>query len=191
MNALANEQDVSSLSASLSAMHVCVFGCLEGGNLTATPALWSGRRFGQRLQQMEAILMKGVKGLDERASLALSRKADFAWVQRLQDRLELLLADRNEARRATSPMAAGVRGQQCLSCNGPVRRRPGPWLACRTRACMPSRPPLTQGDCSTPVGRRKRAQGSERVRVGMFAGVCVILCACWGHETYMQKRTGC
>jgi len=86
-------------------------------------------RFGQRLQQMEAILMKGVKGLDERASLALSRKADFAWVQRLQDRLELLLADRNEARRATSPMAAGVRGQQCLSCNGPVRSAHDEWVS--------------------------------------------------------------
>jgi len=78
-------------------------------------------RFGQRLQQMEAILMKGVKGLDERASMALMRKADAATVQRLQDRLELLVSDMQDQQRSLSPEAALSLGNTCLSCNGPVR----------------------------------------------------------------------
>jgi hypothetical protein len=52
---------------------------------------------------MEAILMKGVKGLDERATAALSRKADGLALQHLADRVELLLSSQSQLRRATSP----------------------------------------------------------------------------------------
>lgn len=80
-------------------------------------------RFGARLQQMEAILMKGVKGLDERATVALGRKADAGAVQRLADRVELLLVNQGDLRRATSPLAAATQGGQCLSCSGAVGER--------------------------------------------------------------------
>jgi hypothetical protein len=49
---------------------------------------------------MEAILMKGVKGLDERATAALSRKADGLALQHLADRVELLLSSQSQRRGA-------------------------------------------------------------------------------------------
>jgi hypothetical protein len=44
-------------------------------------------------------------------------------LQRLADRVELLLVNQGELRRATSPQAAITRGGQCLSCAGPVGDR--------------------------------------------------------------------
>lgn len=44
-------------------------------------------------------------------------------LQRLADRVELLLVNQGELRRATSPLAAATQGGQCLSCSGPVGER--------------------------------------------------------------------
>ncbi|KAK3261781.1 hypothetical protein CYMTET_29328 [Cymbomonas tetramitiformis] len=83
------------------------------------------RKFSQRLMQMEAILMKGVKGLDERASLALMKKADILQLERLKDKLELFIASQASAQHNNAGHGAAAQiGEHCLTCANQVSSPP-------------------------------------------------------------------